>query len=270
MVDPGSISEKNHLKVCEFRPIECFVEGCGQEIPYHSFLIHMHQHFIYPTYESKLTTSIIIHSEDFESSGMWCPKWLSTENRHYFLMLVRSESGIWGSWVSMLGDASEAEEYVSRISFFKGNKCITGIYPVQSIRKTREEIMNSKKSCLLASDAMIKNVTYFEENVVTGYLSSFLHQPLSFIKCRRLSIPDLAMNVKIFLREELELAQEGQTETSAMEEPESDLPSEGSMIVASLNSAMIKLTSLANSISSQISLISESTVSTLFEFGDRS
>jgi hypothetical protein len=128
----------------------------------------MSQHFIYPTYGDKLTTSVIIRAEDFQGGGMWYPKWLSVEGNHFFLMLLRSVKGLWASWVSMLGNEDEAKGFASRITFFKGTKCISGIYPVHSIRVTQDEVMKSEKLCLLTSDDMIKTVSHIEENFVTG------------------------------------------------------------------------------------------------------
>ena len=168
MVNRGTILEQEHYQCCEYRPIPCILHNdCEQLVPYHDFIFHLTKHFLQPNYTADLTSSVMLQDKDFETETVWTPKWLATHGHQFFLMLNRKEPGIWSSWVWMFGTETEAQNFVAKISYFRGNRFISGTFPVHSIRKP-ESVIEAKKSCVLFTDRTLKCVSGIGPKSITG------------------------------------------------------------------------------------------------------
>ncbi|XP_035712743.1 uncharacterized protein DDB_G0280205-like [Folsomia candida] len=174
MLVRGTLSEDNHHRECQFRPISCILlQTCNETVPYHSFNLHFSTHYLCPTYAKTLTTRIPIASEAFNVEYSWLPKWLRVGHANFFVMMNHTlkgksigEDGHWMFWVWMIGSQEEASKFFYEIEICKDHRKKCATFTTQSIRTTTAQIF-ATKSCLCVTDEEMKRILCLEDKLFT-------------------------------------------------------------------------------------------------------
>lgn len=162
----GTVAEKDHLETCQYRPVPCLMQHvCKQLVPYHNFLLHHMQHFIYPTFSRILNTSVVFEREDFDCNQRWQPRWMNCYEKDFFVMISHKIPGMWYFWVWMVGTPEEAEQFSYEIEVCKGRNFKMATFRVISFR-TKDEDLEKQGVCLSMTDSQIKRLSQIRENMV--------------------------------------------------------------------------------------------------------
>ncbi|ODN06397.1 E3 ubiquitin-protein ligase SINAT2 [Orchesella cincta] len=165
----GTLYEKEHHQNCQFRPIPCLLQpSCSESVPFHNFLLHHMNHFIYPIYSATLNTSVIFKTEDFKDNQRWSPRWMNCYNRDFFVMVSHKLPGMWYVWVWMLGSPDETAEYLYDVEISKSSYRKLGTFPVLSVRTAFDEI-EKYEACMSMTDFQVKRISQIRESIIGSF-----------------------------------------------------------------------------------------------------